>query len=54
VSDEPQWDDACAADFEKLLGDVAEALATGREPEDVQRERHERELRDLKRRLRRR
>lgn len=30
-------------DYDKVLGDVAEAIATGREPEDVQRERHERE-----------
>lgn len=30
-------------DFGKVLRDVDEALATGREPEDVQRERHARE-----------
>jgi len=31
------------ADAEKVLADVREATATGREPEDVQRERHARE-----------
>lgn len=32
--------------WEKILADIREAIATGREPEDVQAERHERERRE--------
>ncbi|GIM89695.1 hypothetical protein [Paractinoplanes toevensis] len=35
--------DALAEDWRRVLKDVAEALATGREPEDVQAERHAQE-----------
>jgi siroheme synthase (precorrin-2 oxidase/ferrochelatase) len=45
---------AVRADIEKVLADVREAIATGREPEDVQAERHARERYRLERELARR
>ena len=35
------------SDFEKVFADIRRALATGREPEDVQAERHARERAEL-------
>lgn len=39
----PDSNDRGRGDFARVLLDFAEALSTGRQPEDVQRERHERE-----------